>query len=309
MRSLTELLDFLEKTMSMTDIYQPVVILHLLERGGSSTRSDLARTLSGYDEAVQEYYEKVLMRWPKITLQRHGIIRYERRKSMFVLNFDLKDAGLVEKAKQLCEQKTQEWIEKKRARGSHSRTDASVRYRVLKAARGKCELCGISAKIVPIDIDHIIPRSKADRHGYVLKDNVKMHVDDERNLQALCIRCNRAKRDQDATDWRLPSQRQIREARTGYSFNFSSGPASASEEKQLEGLFDRLVEEHVRLIDQDSKESLRDRVADMINLLVAIASFEGATEQDVFNLVQSRRKTDRDLESDNPVVQKKEAAT
>lgn len=309
MRSLTELLEFLEKTMSMTDIYQPVVILHLLERGGSSTRSDLARTLSGYDEAVQEYYEKILMRWPKSTLEKHGIIRYNRKGSVFVLNFDLKDAGLIEKAKQLCEQKTQEWIEKKRARGNYSRVDASVRYRVLKAARGKCELCGISAKIVPIDIDHIIPRSKADKYGYVLKDNVKMHVDDERNLQALCIRCNRAKRDQDATDWRLPSQRMIHEARSGYSFNSNSpeGEISNSSQKQLEDLFDELVEEHVRLIDQDSKEPLQDRVAKMISVLLAIAGVKGATEQDVFNLVQSLRRTKSGLESDN--LQKKGVTT
>lgn len=68
MRNISELFNFLNNMMSMTDIYQPAVILHLLERNGSSTKTELSRTLSGYDEAVQEYYEKILMRWPKITL-------------------------------------------------------------------------------------------------------------------------------------------------------------------------------------------------------------------------------------------------
>ncbi len=32
-RDLAELIEFLTKTMSMTEVYQPVVILRLLERG------------------------------------------------------------------------------------------------------------------------------------------------------------------------------------------------------------------------------------------------------------------------------------
>lgn len=288
MRPLSELIDFLEKTMSMTDIYQPVVILHLLERGGSSSKSDLARTLSGYDDSVQEYYEKVLMRWPKITLEKHGIVKYDRKRSQFWLNFDLADADLVEKAKQLCEQKTREWIEKKRLRSSNPRIDSSVRYRVLKAARGRCELCGISAKIVPLDIDHIIPRSQADKYGYILKDNVKMHVDDERNLQALCYRCNRAKRDQDSTDWRLPSRKRIAEARSGYSVASSTASVPVSKEEQHEKLLDELVESHVRLIDADNTESLLHRIVDMIDVLMKIANNKGISEENVLAQVLSR---------------------
>jgi len=185
----------------MADVYQPAVILHLLERGGKSTRMELARTLSGYDEDVQEYYDKILMRWPKITLTKHRVVSYEQTTRSFVLDFDLSDENLVEKAKELCEQKIREWIEKKSQRRALPRIEASVRYRILKAARGKCELCGVSSKIVQIDIDHIIPKNKADRYGYVNKDGLIMHVDDERNLQALCYRCNRAKRDQDTTDF------------------------------------------------------------------------------------------------------------
>jgi ATP adenylyltransferase len=36
----------------------------------------------------------------------------------------------------------------------------TIRYEVLKAARFRCELCGISADIKALEVDHIIPRNK-----------------------------------------------------------------------------------------------------------------------------------------------------
>jgi ATP adenylyltransferase len=56
-------------------------------------------------------------------------------------------------------------------------------------------LCGISAKERPIDVDHIIPRSRGGKIELA-------------NLQVLCSKCNRSKRNQDDTDfksWPLPS--------------------------------------------------------------------------------------------------------
>jgi 5-methylcytosine-specific restriction endonuclease McrA len=290
MRDISELLGFLQDTMSMTDIYQPVVILHLLERGGSSTKRDLARTLSGYDEEVQEYYEKILMRWPKITLTKHSIVSYERRRALFSLSFNLDNEILVEKAKALCEYKIREWIEQKKPYRSAARLGASVRYRVLKAARGKCELCGVSSKIVPIDIDHIVPRSQADRYGYVLKDNVKIPVDDEQNLQSLCYRCNRAKRDQDSTDFRWPRGKLIREH--GLDEVSGAGGYDAgiqTVENRLDPLFDQLIDQHARLIDKSSDESLATRVAGMMSVLIDIAGVAGLAEADVLAGMRQRR--------------------
>jgi hypothetical protein len=162
MRSAEQLVAFLAETMSMTDIYQPAVILHLLERGGTASKQDLARTLSGYDQSVQEYYEKVLMRWPKATLTKHGVVSYDRRERAFTLAFDLTDEVAVTEAKRICERKIAEWIQKKAERDPSGGVDASTRYRVLKAAHGRCELCGISSKLSPIDIDHIVPRKHAE---------------------------------------------------------------------------------------------------------------------------------------------------
>lgn len=293
MRNISELFDFLHDVMSMTDVYQPAVILHLLERDGISTKSELSRTLSGYDEEVQDYYERILMRWPKITLTKHRIVNYDRRVALFSLNFDLNDQILVEQAKTLCEQKIRAWIEKKSTRRGIAKIEPSTRFRILKAARGKCELCGISSKISPIDIDHIVPRNKADSHGYVLKDNIRIPANDERNLQALCYRCNRAKRDQDTTDFRQPRSKIIREHTVAYS----TGGDTQSTTRTLVGtelldkLFERLIDEHARLIDQDSNEPVTDRITDMMELLVAIAKMAGLSEKEIFTLMRQRRDT------------------
>ena len=65
----------------------------------------------------------------------------------------------------------------------------TLRYEVLKRARFRCELCGVSADIRALEVDHIVPRNRGG-------------TDDPDNLQALCYSCNSMKRDRDATDFR-----------------------------------------------------------------------------------------------------------
>jgi len=95
----------------------------------------------------------------------------------------------------LCNNKISEYIQKYKGLIGDYRynpedlSSSSVRYLVLKLAHGKCALCGATIKDTPIDIDHIIPRN----HG---------GTNELSNLQALCFRCNRAKRDRDNIDFR-----------------------------------------------------------------------------------------------------------
>jgi hypothetical protein len=64
-----------------------------------------------------------------------------------------------------------------------------VRYEVLKRAKFRCELCGISAEDKALEVDHIHPKSLGG-------------PDDLANYQALCYSCNAAKRNTDDTDFR-----------------------------------------------------------------------------------------------------------
>ncbi|MFW6731121.1 MAG: HNH endonuclease [Synechococcus sp.] len=60
---------------------------------------------------------------------------------------------------------------------SSSAASASVKYRVLTPAKGRCECCGAHEHQRALKVNHIVPRNHG---GY----------DDLNNLQALCFRCN-----------------------------------------------------------------------------------------------------------------------
>lgn len=271
----------------MSEVYQPAIILYLLEQGGTAGKADLARVLSGYDEPVQEYYQRILMRWPKITLTKHQIVTYDRKSRTFSLNFGLEDVSLVDRAKAICEEKIREWIVRQAAKSDSPLVEASRRYCVLKAARGKCELCGISAKIAPIEVDHIVPRNKADKQGYILKDGVRMQVNDERNLQALCFRCNRAKRDQDTTDFRPSASKLVRDRIPEIIQGSGRIPVTRRiRDRELkEQLLEKLTEEHAELLADTGVEE----VVDMIEVLLSISAALGHTEDETLQFLYEKR--------------------
>ena len=199
----SNLLQFLEQQMAMSEVYQPAIIRYLLEHHNSVTKTDLASELVRHDDAVQEQYEEIVMQWPEITLTGHGVVRYERSTRTFALAMQPTSDAERQQAVDLCSRRIEEWKEERRKRRSTARLTSSIRYRVLKAAGGKCLLCGSPASDSPLDVDHIVPRKRADKDGYVVTSRGhRVPVNSEDNLQALCFRCNRGKRDQDDTDFR-----------------------------------------------------------------------------------------------------------
>ena len=65
----------------------------------------------------------------------------------------------------LCAGKIDEYVDRRGDRiWSHRKKSAaylsgSLRYEVLKRAKSRCELCGISAQEKALEVDHIIPRN------------------------------------------------------------------------------------------------------------------------------------------------------
>ena len=129
----------------------------------------------------------------------HGIISKEklgRKVTGFKLEGlnDLTEAQIAELVA-LCETKLDEYLKVRGLRiWDHRRKSAgalsgTLKYEVLKRAKFRCELCGISAEEKALEVDHIVPR----RHG---------GTDEISNLQALCYSCNAMKRDRDDTDFR-----------------------------------------------------------------------------------------------------------
>ena len=146
MRDIKELIVFLKTEMSMSELYQPAIILYLLQQDGEAERDELARILSGYDESGARLLSPCCYEMAQANTGKTQDSDYDRRCQIFRLNFDISDTRLAETAKEICVAKIQEWIEKRNRSDQGKGIDSSKRYRVLKAALGKCELCGIFFK-------------------------------------------------------------------------------------------------------------------------------------------------------------------
>ena len=112
-----------------------------------------------------------------------------------LLGYDRLTAEQVQELKAICDRKLAEYIARRgEAIWEHRRRSAgyvsgTLRYEVLKNAKFRCELCGVSADERALEVDHITPR-------------IKGGLDEISNLQALCFSCNAMKRDRDDTDFR-----------------------------------------------------------------------------------------------------------
>jgi predicted house-cleaning noncanonical NTP pyrophosphatase (MazG superfamily) len=285
------LIGFLTEKMSMTDVYQPAIIKDLLLHDGRRSKTDLASTLAQYDGSVREYYEKVVMRWPKQTLEKHGIVEYDRRSREFRLCHLLENQEARQNAVQLYDQKIAECLERKALQANAPEAGASVRYEVLKAAGGKCQLCGIPSSLRPIDIDHIIPRSKANKRNKVRLNGRWIDANDRENLQALCMSCNRAKRAADETDFR-PAAKLVRDRIPEIIRSEGREPSlrKVAGAQMTRALFEKLIEEHAELIEaKDHPTQKLEELVDMMEVILALASLEGVNEDAVMELVHQKR--------------------
>lgn len=136
MKSIADLIEFLTQKMSLAAIYQPAIILHLLARGGTASRAELALTLSGYDGSDLKEWDRILMKNPKrVLVEIHQILVYDKESQLFHLNVDLSDVAGLESARAVCEQKITEWIQRQIEKGETPEAEILRFYRVLEAAK------------------------------------------------------------------------------------------------------------------------------------------------------------------------------
>jgi len=186
---------FLLSDMKMSHIYQPVFIKTLLENDGSASASKIAKDILSYDPSQIEYYKVITQKMPATVLKKRGIIKGSSKAYEFSDELQSLTTSEARLLSSYCDQKLAEYLlhrgdkpfyHRKRASGYIS---GSVKYEVLKLAKSKCELCGVSNNDKALEVDHIIPRNSGGS-------------DDISNLQALCYSCNAMKRDNDDTDFR-----------------------------------------------------------------------------------------------------------
>lgn len=188
-----ELIDFIENRMRMSHIYQPLLIRDLVDSGGSATIRQLATAFLVQDESQLLYYEERIKRMPVRVLGKHHVV--EKDGDIIRLNVGKLTLSQKARIRMLCEQKMQEYVEKRglslwdyRLLEADPIPD-SARYMILKESGQRCALCGATKAERPLDVDHIRPRSRGG-------------TNDLWNLQVLCSKCNRSKGNKDDTDFR-----------------------------------------------------------------------------------------------------------
>jgi diadenosine tetraphosphate (Ap4A) HIT family hydrolase len=195
MTSFDKLKEFISKNMRMSQIYQPVMLIELLRSGGKADIPQIAEAILKRDPTQIEYYSEVVKNMVgKVLTNSRGIT--ERISNSYHLHgFEELSSAQIEELIQICEAKIEKFendrgdqVWNHRRRG-HRPISGSIRYEVLKRAAFRCELCGISAEVKNLEVDHINPRSLGGSDSIV-------------NFQALCYSCNAAKRNTDSTDFR-----------------------------------------------------------------------------------------------------------
>ena len=69
-----ELVDFIEHRMTMSHVYQPVLIRSLVDAGGKATLRQLAQAFLVQDESQLLYYEDRIKKMPFPVLRKHGVV-------------------------------------------------------------------------------------------------------------------------------------------------------------------------------------------------------------------------------------------
>jgi len=190
-----ELKDFIINKMRMSHIYQPVMLIELLKKGGVANSEQIAKAILHHDPTQVDYYKEVVRNMVGKVLTSNRQITAKTGDTYSLLDAEKLTKTQIKELITLCEDKIKkynddrdgsQWEHRKRGRKLIS---GSTRYKVIQRARGRCEGCGFSIKKRPIEVDHIHPKSLGGK-------------DDISNYQALCKKCNTQKNNKDNTDFR-----------------------------------------------------------------------------------------------------------
>jgi len=188
---------FISDKMQTSHIYQPAMLMKLLQSSGEASVQEIAKHLLSYDDSQVEYYEeRVKVMVGEVLTKNHGItekVKDGRIVSGYkLLDFNDLTEEEISELIHLCNERLNGELDRNRFKHRNARrspVSGSIRFKILQRAMHRCELCGISAHEKALDIDHIVPKNRGGS-------------DDESNLQALCYTCNRSKGDRDKTDFR-----------------------------------------------------------------------------------------------------------
>lgn len=84
-----ELADFIENKMRMSHIYQPVMLMALLQNKGKCHENEIAKSLLAHDISQVEYYAKITRDMVGRVLRNHKLVERDRdAKEYYLTDFD-----------------------------------------------------------------------------------------------------------------------------------------------------------------------------------------------------------------------------
>ena len=100
--------------MSMSHVYQPVMIRELLRSGGTAPTEVIARALLNEDRSQLEYYEQITKNMPGKVLRDHGIVSYDKTTCAYSLSSfgELTQPEIAELIR-ACEDKLRAYIDRR----------------------------------------------------------------------------------------------------------------------------------------------------------------------------------------------------
>ena len=107
-----ELTNFIQNRMRMSHIYQPVMILTLLRNQGRCHESNIAKAILEYDQSQIEYYTKITNNMVGRVLRNHQIVE-KHQQHYTLVDFDTLSPTDIQALITLCEQKLQEYLDKR----------------------------------------------------------------------------------------------------------------------------------------------------------------------------------------------------
>lgn len=186
---------FLMEQMTMSHVYQPVMVRELLRRSGSASIAQIAQAILDRDPTQIDYFSEIVKNMVGRVLTKNRSLTEKKGEHYHLLRSNELTQTERQTLIAICDEKIAAFEAKRgstiwehRRRG-HRPISGSVRYQVLSRAKFRCELCGISADAKSIEVDHIVPKSLGGK-------------DDIANYQALCYSCNASKLNRDSVDHR-----------------------------------------------------------------------------------------------------------
>jgi ATP adenylyltransferase len=161
------LVQFIERDIRMSHVYQPVMLRVLLDRGGRASREEIARAILNEDRSQLECYSEITRDMVGRVLTNRGVVKRDGA-NYELLGFEKLTADQVQELKDICDRKLAEYVARRgqaiwgHRRRSTDYVSGTLRYEVLKHAKFRCELCGVPADERALEVDHIIPRTGAE---------------------------------------------------------------------------------------------------------------------------------------------------